>query len=170
MDVFAFREELVAEYERFSRSFTDIRAEDVSCEVDAAYAGGWFWPDPLIQLNPNVEPRVVAITGGKEVRDPGAVFARLDKTKAKYDDIVLVHGGGRGVERVAAQWAERNGVHQVVCKPDWDRHGRAAPFRRNDELLNLLPKGLIAFPGSGITDNLVDKAVKLGIPVARCTA
>ena len=112
---------------------------------------------------------LVAIAGGKEVRDPGAVFDRLDKTRAKYDDMVLVHGGGPGVEKVAAQWAERNAVHQVVCKPDWDRHGRAAPFRRNDELLNLLPKGVIAFPGSGITDNLVDKAVKLGIPVMRAT-
>ena len=59
---------------------------------------------------------------------------------------------------------------RLVCITDWDRHGRAAPFRRNDELLNLLPKGLIAFPGSGITDNLVDKAVKLGIPVHRCAA
>ena len=56
MDVFAFREELVAEYERFSRSFTNIRTEDVSREVDAAYAGGRFWPTPLIQLNPNFEP------------------------------------------------------------------------------------------------------------------
>ena len=116
------------------------------------------------------EGTLVAITGGKEVRDPGAVIARLDKTRAKYDDIILLHGGGPGVERIAAQWAERNGVHQVVCKPDWDRHGRAAPFRRNDELLNLLPKGVIAFPGSGITDNLVDKARKLGIPVHRCAA
>ncbi len=115
------------------------------------------------------EGTLVAIAGGKEVRDPGAVFDRLDKTRAKYDDMVLVHGGGPGVEKVAAQWAERNAVHQVVCKPDWDRHGRAAPFRRNDELLNLLPKGVIAFPGSGITDNLVDKAVKLGIPVMRAT-
>ena len=113
------------------------------------------------------EGTLVAITGGKEVRDPSAVFARLDQTKAKYDDIVLVHGGGPGVERVAAQWAERNAVHQVVCKPDWNAHGRAAPFRRNDELLSLLPKGVIAFPGSGITDNLVDKAVKLGIRVMR---
>ena len=110
---------------------------------------------------------LVAIAGGKSVSDAGAVFDRLDKTRAKYDDLILCHGGGPGVERIAAQWAERNGVHQVVCKPDWDRHGRAAPFRRNDELLNLLPKGLIAFPGSGITDNLVDKAVKLGIPVQR---
>ena len=116
------------------------------------------------------EGTLVAIAGGKDVRDAGAIFARLDQTKAKYDDIVLVHGGGPGVERVAAQWAERNGVHQVVCKPDWNAHGRAAPFRRNDALLNLLPKGVLAFPGSGITDNLVDKAVKLGIPVARCAA
>ena len=92
------------------------------------------------------------------------------KAKAKYADIILVHGGGPGVERIAAQWAERNGVHQVVCKPDWNVHGRAAPFGRNDELLNLLPKGVIAFPGSGITDNLVDKAVKLGIPVQRVAA
>ena len=106
----------------------------------------------------------------KEVRDAGAVFARLDKARAKYADLVLVHGGGPGVERIAAQWAERNGVHQVVCKPDWNAHGRAAPFRRNDTLLNLLPKGVIAFPGSGITDNLVDKAVALGIPVQRCAA
>ncbi len=84
--------------------------------------------------------------------------------------MVLVHGGGPGVEKIAAGWAERNGVHQVVCKPDWDRHGRAAPFRRNDELLNLLPKGVIAFPGSGITENLADKARQLGIPVMRCAA
>ena len=113
---------------------------------------------------------LVAIAGGKDVANPAAVIERLDKARAKYSDMVLVHGGGPGVEKIAASWAERNGVHQVVCKPDWDRHGRAAPFRRNDELLNLLPKGVIAFPGSGITENLVDKARQLGIPVMRCAA
>ena len=113
------------------------------------------------------EGTLVAIAGGKDVADPGAVIRMLDKTRAKHADMVLVHGGGPGVEKIAASWAERNGVHQVVCKPDWDRHGRAAPFRRNDELLNLLPKGVIAFPGGGITENLVDKARSLGIPVCR---
>ena len=113
---------------------------------------------------------LVAVAGGRDVADPAAVIARLDRAREKHADMVLVHGGGPGVERIAARWAERNGVHQVVCKPDWDRHGRAAPFRRNDELLNLLPKGVIAFPGSGITDNLVDKARQLGIPVHRMAA
>ena len=113
---------------------------------------------------------LVAVAGGKDIADPAAVIARLDKAREKYADMVLVHGGGPGVEKIAASWAERNGIDQVVCKPDWDRHGRAAPFRRNDELLNLLPKGVIAFPGSGITENLVDKARTLGIPVQRCAA
>ena len=78
-----------------------------------------------------------------------------------------MHGGGPGVEKIAASWAERNGVHQLQAGL---RHGRAAPFRRNDDLLNLLPKGVIAFPGSGITENLVDKARQLGIPVQRIAA
>ena len=116
------------------------------------------------------EGTLVAIAGGKQMDDAGAVIRRLEKLKAKYDDVVLVHGGGPGVEKIAARWAEQNGVHQIVCKPDWTAHGRAAPFRRNDELLNLLPKGVIAFPGSGITDNLVDKARQLGIPVQRVAA
>ena len=113
---------------------------------------------------------LVAVAGGKEATDAGKIIGQLDKLKAKYADVVLVHGGGPGAEKIAAGWAERNGVHQVVCKPDWDAHGRAAPFRRNDELLSLLPKGVIAFPGSGITDNLVDKARALGIPVQKIAA
>ena len=113
------------------------------------------------------EGTLVAVTGGKDISDAAAVYQRLDKVRAKYNDMVLVHGGGPGVERIAASWAEQRGVHQIVCKPDWDRHGRAAPFRRNEDLLNLLPKGVIAFPGSGITDNLVDKARQLGIPVQK---
>ena len=113
---------------------------------------------------------LVAVAGGKEAADAGAICNALDTVKAKHGDMILVHGGGPGAEKVAASWAERNEVHQIVCKPDWDRHGRAAPFRRNDDLLNLLPKGVVAFPGSGITENLIDKARQLGIPVHRVTA
>lgn len=56
MDVFAFREELIAEYERFSRSFISIRAADIRQVVDEAYDSGRFWPASLIELNPNFVP------------------------------------------------------------------------------------------------------------------
>ena len=56
-------------------------------------------------------------------------------------------------------------VPQVAFKPDWTRHRNAAPFKRNDQLLETLPIGVVVFPGSGISDNLADKARKLGIPL-----
>ena len=112
---------------------------------------------------------LVAVTGGKEVADPAAVWSVLDRTRAKHGNMVLVHGGAPGIETVAAKWAEARSVDQVIVRPDWKAHGRAAPFKRNDEMLNLLPKGIVAWPGSGITDNLVDKARQMGIPVPAAT-
>ena len=116
------------------------------------------------------EGTLVAVTGGKEVADPAAVWSVLDRTHAKHGDMVLVHGGAPGIETVAAKWAEARSVDQVIVRPDWKAHGRAAPFRRNDALLDLLPKGVIAFAGNGVTGNLVDKARQLGIPVWRAEA
>ena len=54
---------------------------------------------------------------------------------------------------------------QIAFKPDWAADGKAAPFKRNDHMLEIVPAGVIVFPGSGITGNLADKATRLGIPV-----
>jgi len=56
-------------------------------------------------------------------------------------------------------------VPQIAFKPDWTKHGRAAPFKRNDTMLATLPIGVLVAPGSGIQANLADKARRLGIPV-----
>ena len=61
---------------------------------------------------------LIAVTGGKNVADGAAVWSTLDRTKAKHDDMVLLHGGSPGVEKIAASWAEARGVDQVVCRPD----------------------------------------------------
>jgi hypothetical protein len=108
----------------------------------------------------------IAFTGGLECNDHLAIWAALDKARGKYPDMLLVHGGApKGAECIAAAWARNRGVTQIVFKPDWARHAKAAPFKRNDAMLETLPTGLIAFPGSGISANLTDKARKLGIPV-----
>lgn len=108
----------------------------------------------------------VAFTGGKDCNDTDAIFAALDRVRAKHPDMVLLHGGApSGAERIAACWADNRKVCQVAFKPDWNRHGKAAPFRRNDTMLEVLPIGVVVFPGTGIQDNLADKARKLGIPL-----
>lgn len=108
----------------------------------------------------------IAFAGGADCNDAQAIWATLDRVHAKHPDMVLMHGATpKGAEKIAACWADNRKVPQIAFKPDWNRHGKAAPFKRNDQLLDVLPIGLIVFPGSGITDNLADKARKLGIPL-----
>src|SRR5262249_37233768 len=108
----------------------------------------------------------IAFTGGLDFNDHHAIWQTLDKVRAKHPHIVLLHGGSpKGAERIAACWAANRKVPQIAFKPDWARHAKAAPFKRNDQILDVLPIDVIVFPGSGISANLADKARKLGIPV-----
>ncbi|MCT2538751.1 DEAD/DEAH box helicase [Sedimentimonas flavescens] len=52
MKAFEFDHHLVGSYERFSRSFSSIRSDDLSKRIDAEYDAGRFWPDALLSLNP----------------------------------------------------------------------------------------------------------------------
>jgi hypothetical protein len=91
----------------------------------------------------------IAFSGG-DTTDHRTIWAKLDQVHAKHPDMVLMHGGSpKGAERIAATWA------------------KAAPFKRNDQMLATMPIGVIIFPGTGIQDNLADKARKMGIPVYR---
>jgi hypothetical protein len=110
----------------------------------------------------------VAFSGGLDFNDHHMIWDRLDKVRAKHPDMVLLHGGSpKGAERIATSWADNRKVPQIAFKPDWTRHAKAAPFKRNDAMLDAMPIGVLVFPGSGISANLADKAKKMGIPVWR---
>jgi len=109
----------------------------------------------------------IAFSGG-EAGDHKLIWTKLDQVHAKHPDMVLLHGGStKGAEKIAARWADHRKVQQIAFKPDWAKHAKAAPFKRNDQMLNVMPIGVIIVPGTGIQDNLADKARKLGIPVYR---
>ncbi|MCU0731242.1 MAG: DEAD/DEAH box helicase, partial [Hyphomonas sp.] len=78
MNVFELDADLIARYEQFARSFTMIRADDVRSQIDAIYADGKFWPEPLIGLNPQFLPgRSIAELVSSRTVDPALqdVFA-----------------------------------------------------------------------------------------------
>ena len=94
-----------------------------------------------------------------EIPEPGKAMTPIGSTSSIWSLRL------KGAERIAAKWADHRKVPQIAFKPDWTKHAKAAPFKRNDQMLDVLPIGVIAFPGSGISANLADKARKLGIPV-----
>jgi hypothetical protein len=93
------------------------------------------------------------------------VWATLDKVRERVADMVLVHGGDtRGLDRVAAAWAERRKVAQVAFGLD-RRLGPRAGFRRNEQMLSLKPRCLVAYPGNGVLERLVIQAKEKRIHV-----
>lgn len=112
-------------------------------------------------------PRI-AFTGGQDYQEVDRIWTVLDRVKAKHPTMVLMHGGSpKGAELIAAKWADARKVPRVAFRPDWTKHGKAAPFRRNDAMLEAMPIGVVHFPGGGISDNLADKALSRGIPIQR---
>jgi hypothetical protein len=95
----------------------------------------------------------------------GNVWDTLDKVRDRVADMVLVHGGdGKGVDRLAAAWAERRKVPQIAFRLD-SRLGQRAGFRRNEQMLALKPRYVVAFAGNGVLERLVIQAKERGIQV-----
>lgn len=93
------------------------------------------------------------------------VWDTLDKVRDRVADLVLVHGGdGKGVDRLAASWAEARKVPQVAFGLD-SRLGQRAGFRRNEQMLSLDPRYLVAFAGNGVLERLVIQAKEKRIAV-----
>ena len=55
MDVFEFSNQVIEDYSRYVRSFVDILDPMLKGFVERSFEGGAFWPEPLIQLNPNFQ-------------------------------------------------------------------------------------------------------------------
>ena len=94
-----------------------------------------------------------------------SVWDTLDKVRERVADPVLVHGGdGKGLDRLAASWAERRKVPQVAFALE-RRLGARAGFRRNEQMLSLKPRYLVAFAGNGVLERLVIQAKEQGVAV-----
>lgn len=94
-----------------------------------------------------------------------SVWETLDTVRDRVPDMVLIHGGdSKGLDRVAAGWAERRKIAQVAFGLD-RRLGARAGFRRNEQMLSLRPRCLVAFAGNGVLERLVIQAKEKRIHV-----
>jgi hypothetical protein len=80
--------------------------------------------------------------------DAGRIFDALNWAKDQWPDMALATSGAKGAEKLAIKWAKQKGVTLVLAKADFDRHGRAAPFRANDEMLALDPVCVLTLANS----------------------
>jgi len=112
------------------------------------------------------EGNLVAFGGGASYKDHEEIYTVLERVRNTVPKMVLMHGGQtKGAELIASKWAKENNVDQIIYKPDFAKHQKAAPFKRNDAMIDAKPEKVIIFPGNGITKNLAQKAKKAKISV-----
>jgi len=108
-------------------------------------------------------------------KDAGRIFDALNWARDQWPDMALATSGAKGAEKLAIKWARQKGVTLVLAKADFDKHGRAAPFRANDDILALDPVCVLTLANSINADradglkpfgpalNLAQKAMERGL-------
>lgn len=77
----------------------------------------------------------LAIVGSRTITS-NEVFIKeisvyLQAQNIKFDNLVIISGGAKGIDSLAEAWANENNVPTIIYKPDYSNHGRSAPLVRN---------------------------------------
>lgn len=108
------------------------------------------------------------VTGGLDYRNLAAVEHALTAAHAKRPITMLIEGGADGADRLAREWAKKNGIPVETEEADWKRYGPAAgPIRNELMLTRWRPDGVVAFPGNKGTRDMIMQAERAGVKVWR---
>jgi hypothetical protein len=119
---------------------------------------------------------------GDAPEDASRIFDALNWAHAEWPAMSLALTGAKGGERLAKRWAQQKGVPLVLAKADFERYGRSAPFRANDQLMALRPvcvlvlpqslgiAGSVGAPDFGPALNLAEQARHRGVRCVRIMA
>lgn len=114
---------------------------------------------------------VVLIAGDRNWADEAPIRTLLVELKAEHGlDLLVVCGGARGVDTIAATISTELGIDLVVVPANWVGRPKYAGPYRNKLMLDLMPVDEVVavhrwLPKSKGTKDLVQRAEKRGIPV-----
>jgi predicted Rossmann-fold nucleotide-binding protein len=108
----------------------------------------------------------VLVCGGRNYEDRDALYAALDQLHSEHRFSVVIAGGARGADTLAADWAKERGIPTEIYMAEWNRLGRkAGPIRNRRMLDEGKPDLVVAFPGGTGTAGMAALARNAGEPV-----
>lgn len=115
----------------------------------------------------------VIISGGRDFNNYEGLAQVMDRLLVNVtDEIQIVCGMARGADRLGERYAKERGYSIRYFEADWDEHGRAAGYIRNEEMAKNAD-ALVAFwdGQSKGTRHMIETAqrYKLDIRVKRYT-
>lgn len=79
---------------------------------------------------------VLAVIGSRTFSNSALLAEHMDEVCAAYHVSVVVSGGAKGADSLAANYAASRGLPVQIFEPDWAQFGRGAGPIRNKAIVN----------------------------------
>lgn len=111
----------------------------------------------------------VLVCGGRDFDNQSEVNYWLEGLNCNGSRIIqVIAGAARGADTLAVRWAKSEHIPVREFPADWKKHGKAAGFIRNRQMLvQGHPDVVVAFPGGKGTAMMVQLAEDAGVRVIR---
>lgn len=103
----------------------------------------------------------VLVCGGRDFDS----WKLVHQTLREVAPSVVIQGGAAGADRLAAKWADVNGVPLITYPALWRQGKKAGPIRNEFMLSDSQPDLVVAFPGGKGTADMVRRATAAGVNV-----
>lgn len=93
-----------------------------------------------------MKPFKLIVAGGRDFSDTGLFLKTMQQVEqelAEYS-VSLVSGMAKGADMMGYMFAQEHGITCHKFPADWNKYGKAAGFRRNQEMADF-SDGLVAF-------------------------
>lgn len=108
------------------------------------------------------------VCGGRDFSDRAFLFRELDLARHIFGLQSVVHGGSRGADQLAGEWAHSHELRVIVFPADWKTYPKIAGFIRNQQMLDEgRPNLTIAFEGGNGTKDMIRRSLAAGVLVWR---
>ena len=108
----------------------------------------------------------VIIAGGRDFHDYSLLESMCDLAFKRYGQIEVVSGCAKGADELGERYANERG-HLIKRFPaDWDKYGKSAGYRRNNEMADYAGALLAFWDGSSKgTQHMINLAKNKGLAV-----
>jgi hypothetical protein len=108
----------------------------------------------------------VLVCGGRDYADRENLETQMDALCLAYPITKIVHGGARGADTLAGEWAKKRKLKVFYYQANWELYGKSAGRIRNLLMLEKEhPTLVVAFPGGPGTRHMIKSARKKGVEV-----
>ena len=147
--------------DEFRRRVMKLRGKRLGCFCAPNPCHGDVIADYLNSL-PEEKPLNLAVVGSRSFMDYDYMCEMLEWFTIRK----IISGGAKGADGLAKRYAQENGIGYKEFPADWDKHGKAAGYIRNKQIVNAADEIVAFWDGfSKGTKHTIDIAEEKGKPV-----